>query len=801
MLTDTEFEEYLESHALPAKARDYISLTRSTEPSRLVGTRAKNNVCTWYPSRKMGCQIQAESRTAEYLFAVECEYSQDVLEFWDQCPKRPIVRTQRNGRRTGYYTADYLVLETTGPGVIEVKDVQTLSKLLAERPEDWLENEQGVVYRPASEAFEEIGLKHRVVSSATFNPIRVANLLLLLDARKAASVVSEKLVADINSTLSENAWLRLTELGEILGIRDFTPLLQLVDLGAICAEIDTCFLSESDSMWVSSSWDMLLVSRELRAKNTAYQPPLLELDVICNSVPSLSQAKHALDALKRIESGEKSRSVRRWKAMIREKAADGIGPFQAVLRQDHKKGNRTKRLPHETCKFLCEYIEEHHPDPNRTIEKSSYALYKNLANREYPDLPPVSRTTFRTYVRRTDPKSLAYGSGGRRAENAAAAPSPEETRSLKPGLPFELATMDHYLADIFCILVWANGVRYVARPWITVLVDVWNSMFLSAWISFKAPSVRSCAMAIRQCVRRHSRLPRAIVVDRGSEFQSVYFQSLAAHEEFEPVLRPSEHPRYGAEAERVFGEFKTQWLSQRPANIVKPIESRAVSSSHAASNFAILELEHFVREFHDYTDWREGGLIGIAVKSPLIACNEMLERYSCVGRPKKEDFDFLVATAVDVRSYKLDPVRGIHTDDDLHYWDPRLKDVRYPKRDLEVRKEPEDPYRIYTKIHNQWTACLATGARRFQTLDPIVRLTEAIRILDGKAARDQAKDDAEQRLIDLVLRNDELLEPDQTSPGLIEKKSSDSCESPSVSVFDDLREISVDRLETTRWGS
>ena len=44
--------------------------------------------------------------------------------------------------------------------------------------------------------------------------------------------------------------------------------------------------------------------------------------------------------------------------------------------------------------------------------------------------------------------------------------------------------------------------------WATFLVDAYSRRLFAVYLTFDAPSYRSCMMAVRICVRRYSRLPQ-----------------------------------------------------------------------------------------------------------------------------------------------------------------------------------------------------------------------------------------------------------------------------------------------------
>ncbi len=209
MLNDFEYQKYINTHCLSVPACEYLETTRNSPPSRMVGTHARSNVCTWIMSKKMGHTISTESRTVEKAFVLLSEYDERVLEIWDQPDPIKITRTNKNGvRRAGTYTPDFLLLNNDGPCVVEVKAEEEVEKLLQRNPSDWCRGSEGQVkYLPAEEYFSEIGLSHKVFVFKSAMQYLIANLELLMRSRTALPV-SEDFRAEILRPFEESfAWL------------------------------------------------------------------------------------------------------------------------------------------------------------------------------------------------------------------------------------------------------------------------------------------------------------------------------------------------------------------------------------------------------------------------------------------------------------------------------------------------------------------------------------------------------------------------------------------------------------------
>ena len=406
-------------------------------------------------------------------------------------------------------------------------------------------------------------------------------------------------------------------------------------------------------------------------------------------------------------------------------------------------------------------IRDHWGSGHQPSARAQYRIYRALAKEWHPDLQPVSHPTYHRILEELKP-ILARARGGNRAFNALQAPTAVEDRAFQADRPFQLASADHYLCDLHCIVMQANGMKYAQRPWLTLLRDCATDAVLSVWISFRAPSRRSCALVIRQCLRRHGLLPESIIVDQGSDFRSVFFSTLLAHCGIDLRFRPSGFPKFGSEAEKYFRQLKELWLSARPANCVSKEEVRAVSGSHRPERQACLTLPNLWEELTLFNDWINAYCAGSRAVSPASLMAEGLARFSCSGLRVPDDERFLIASAVDEAKYCLDPQRGLHIGHH-HFWHPNLRRLAGRKaKKIIVRRDPEDPYRCFAHIDGAWVTCLASGENRYVALDPLQRIVESVLELDGDEARKAAKEDAEMDLVKRLRQSNELASP--TSP-------------------------------------
>ncbi len=137
---------------------------------------------------------------------------------------------------------------------------------------------------------------------------------------------------------------------------------------------------------------------------------------------------------------------------------------------------------------------------------------------------------------------------------------------LEATKPLEIVQIDHTPADI--ILVDHLHRLPLARPYLTLAIDVATRVVLGVYASFDAPSVLSVALCLDHCVRPKSvhvpktleklvwptsGVPKAIHVDNGQEFHSAAFKAACEDWGIRVEYRPAGGTHYGGHVERLIG--------------------------------------------------------------------------------------------------------------------------------------------------------------------------------------------------------------------------------------------------------
>lgn len=747
MLNDRELEAYFVEHNVSEAAREYIINVRSSPPSRMAGEYASDNVASGYPSRKMGCSLSSESHTGEREYVVEFEYDDTVLEFWDQPEPIVVNRTQKNGlMRRGSYTADYLVLRTSGPEVAEVKLQAELDKLVVTKT-DWILIDGHPVYVPARDCYAELGLAYVVLSTADLSPFRIENYRMLLASRNTERQYDAE--EKILRIVEREAWVSISDIQEEVGARDTTAIFHLIDRGEIFFPEDVQLLSNVKNTWVSRT-RVLAEAGILARYDGEFRDDVAPQGT--EYVPTKADAERALKRLRQLEEGMGGRQMRRLKKLVEEGARIGKTAFQSLITGYGRSGNRSARLNKAVLAFIDYYQNEFYADGRKLSQEAGYTEYRTQAKKAHKSYPPVSRRTFVRYLKKQCQTALARRRGGKRAANAAKSPSPAEARALQAQFAYKCASVDHFLHRVFCVVVDSGGTTYKVKPWITVMRDQYTGKIIAFWMTLKAPSRLSVGMVLRRCVRVYGRLPLEIMVDRGPEFTSVYLSALAAGKAVELKLRPAAHARYGGDIERVIKIFKEKFAVFRLGNDVSKHERRAVSGSHAPQNLAECSIEEAWEDAEAFVEWYNSYAHGTEAYSPNVLERISLDQFPFAVVRVAMDDEFMVESAVDGGSYKVDPSRGIHVGE-VHYWSPELAS-RKSTGNVDIRVEPENPYVIYADIDGTWVSCKATKWKVFGVKDPVTRLAESLRIREGRSARDRAKQEASEKLVEKMAELD-----------------------------------------------
>ena len=772
MLTDEMFREWCRSNQISPETEVFIQRIRSSQPVRKVHSGI-SNICGRYPSMKMGRTIQFESQHVELWGIYEMERDEDVLEYYDQPTRLQLRYRARSGRHTTqWHTPDFFVIRKSGAGFEEWKKASAAEKLIVTMPERYVLRPTGGWQCPPGETAASVyGLSYRVRTDAELHPLYIQNLKFLQDfwihEYPVASAQEEQILACLSTSPGISVAQLLDALSDVpvdviwallTHNRMFTnlsaaSLMQwdqvMLYLSVEEAEQDArqiARLAPSLPLFLCICFDGRLWEGEKQGETVLLRPEVgapLTLPVhILQHLLATGQAVEATDATpsaltqeareillragptqlqtanRRLSTmlayvnGEPipvtARSVQKWlKAFRQAESTYGCG-YLGLLDKSAQRGNREARVDPASKELLVAFLKSHYAVPQAKRASAVYALYRDECTKQ--KISPVSLATF--YRERkvfTTPEVTA----ARRGKRAAYQERPwffylDQTTPRHGERPFAIAHLDHTQLDIE--LVSSITGKPLARPWLTFLTDAYSRRILAAHVSYEEPSYRAAMMTFRLCVQRYGRLPQELVVDHGSDFESVYFEALLAQCFITKVERPAHEPHAGAVIERLFGKTQADFVQQLRGNIQASKIPRLMTRDVDPKRLAVWTVERFTAQLrdyvHEYYDQMEHSALFMSPREAYLQGMQLAGARS--HRIIAYSDAFLMQTRPTTRTgvAKIHASRGI-TVNGLQYWNERMHAADIAGHSAPVRFEPYDMGVIYAFIDGQWLECTA----------------------------------------------------------------------------------------------
>jgi putative transposase len=426
-----------------------------------------------------------------------------------------------------------------------------------------------------------------------------------------------------------------------------------------------------------------------------------ELEVANHRFSALQARKHA-----EREPDMPARTLRFWAARYRE-AEEVFGDgYIGLLPETRKRGNRQDRLPGETQALMKQAIEN---DFETLKQKSKYACWAVLKHK--CEQQGVTAPSYRAFRRALGKRSQFEQTLKRKGRRAAYEYEPaywdlELTTPRHGDRPFEIGHIDHTELDVELRSVMTG--QALARPWLTLLVDAFSRRTLAQYLTFDSPSYRSCMMVLRDCVRRHGRLPQFFVVDGGHEFESTYFETLLARYECTKKTRPPAKARFGSVLERIFGTCNTQFIHNLRGNTQITRNVRQLTASvnpKGMTTWTLPELNERLSEYlFNIYDQMEHPALG---QSPREAFAKGFEASGWrLQKLVPYDQNFILCTMPSTAkgTATVCPGRGLKVNH-VYYWSDVFRDPECEGQHLQVRYDPFDAGTAYAFCRNQWVEC------------------------------------------------------------------------------------------------
>ena len=348
---------------------------------------------------------------------------------------------------------------------------------------------------------------------------------------------------------------------------------------------------------------------------------------------------------------------------------------------------------------MNEIIESEYESVKQKSRIACWAILKETCKQQ--SVPTPSYTSFCSAVRnRNRFKQTLKRQGPRAAYQHGPFHMELDLKTPRHGdRPFEICHLDHTQLDIE--LTDTAGTHKLGRPWMTLMIDAFSRRILALHVDFEEPSYRSCMMVLRECVRRHNRLPQCLVVDWGAEFRSTYFEALLARYECTKKARPPAKARFGSLVERAFGTTNTQFIHNLVGNTQITRNVRQVTKSVNPKELAIWPLAPFMERLWEYAyDIYDTNVHPALGESPKDAYERGFQNSgSRLHRLIPYDHDFMIATLPSTPrgTAMVSPGRGVKINY-IFYWCDGMDDPKIQGQQIPVRFDPFDLGTAYAFI-------------------------------------------------------------------------------------------------------
>jgi putative transposase len=738
---------------------------------RPVGKGALQNVKVQLASAKCGAIRVLESHTCERPFAYELEMDGTVQGYYSQFPCRHVLRTGEGGtKHVSNATLDFLVFHQDRVELIECKPERWLEK--NQRPGEWEKNGEGWTCRPYERWANERDFPFRVWTP----PEPVANYLRNLEAMYALKQLplgpDEMRIAERSLALLEDRPYSIEELGDAVpGFRERIALVLLADRRCYGLVTSTPITSPQH-FYLYSTWEQArqVDASAFQALVRATSQPVVHDAIGFATTTDYNAAKRRLARLERIQRGVEKPTVRMKQLASRVKKAvlEGSSPLTACLTSYAKSGNRQARLD-PTQQQCLEWVIRvlWNRGKVRTLKNLWFELEK-VCNLHHAATPSIE--TLYRYVRQEDATKRALATGGMRAYQAARPISDPTVRSGKAigfghTLHIDSSQFDNRCEPIVEIDFCGD------KPWFYIGIDEATGLPMAHSLYFGKACTNGLALLLRDFVRRHGFLPLVIVLDRGSENDSIWLKAFCLENGITLLWAPTGGSRYNGQAECAIKQVNINVAHDLPGSTAPDMKGRKVDGKFKSRKTAKLAFMTICRAFEEYLYDDLPNTPGEGDCTPVERRDEAVGRFGVMGTPQQLDDDFQIKTSVPVDfKGKATEKRGIQTGRGI-FTSEELRFLLRTSQPDEVRQDCEDSMLLFVRVRSQWLKAYHSGIFSTASLRPLEKLFEFLWSPHARRGRRLRKLDVDRPRYHRNQAHAVAVGPEQSSP---EKQDKDA---------------------------
>jgi putative transposase len=292
-----------------------------------------------------------------------------------------------------------------------------------------------------------------------------------------------------------------------------------------------------------------------------------------------------------------------WLASYRKaERTTGYGFLGLVPNWQHTQGNHERKIHPDVLGIIANLFQTDWVEPWQ--KTNSLFFGKVIVLCEQKGLRAPSRNTVRREILRLKtPSSVRKRHGARMAYEMEPIPTIPEgyltyTTSRHGTHPFHIGHIDH--TPLAMRLRSKDGKAIRQSAWLSLLLDAYSRKVLAFYVTFDPPSYRSNMMLIRDCVKRHGRVPQFIIVDKGKDFRSIYFDRLLAALERHKLDRRTSQPRDGSLIEVLFNTSQNDLINNLRGNTQADREYRKKTKSVDPNALSVWTLDELIDRLGQY---------------------------------------------------------------------------------------------------------------------------------------------------------------------------------------------------------
>ncbi|MGH8050547.1 MAG: hypothetical protein ACREPB_07815 [Arenimonas sp.] len=756
MLNDKEFNTYIQEQEVSASATSYIDTTRKSNPAKAAGDGALLNMSCRLASRKMGHIVQAASRTVELPYAIHCELHPTVFEFWDQ--PRPIrlirvrlsKKTNKDIRHVASYTGDYLTLYGSGPAIVECKSASAYEKLKSKRPSDWSISDSEIVYFPALVAAQNLGLAHIVVMPESHYAIRVNNYELMYACRYSQAPKNEAaLLEETRASLADDPKTIAQLCEEVDGLND-SLIIHWLSRFELHSCVRSQLLMERHSAYIYLNADDAktrddFLKAEQDRNNGFIDSSKLSIVLTCSASALRTGEAHQKKYQEFLDGKRsKTRHERRFpEELIRECINRSGNPLHLFIPNYKCRGNRNDRYSPKQIEIFNKALKQIMASPSRATPTRVLARMDRLSKADPRSIEQVSLESVRLRLKKEDQEKIALAHAGLRGFHGERPPIDPLFGTLRTWVPGLVVHIDSTQWDQ---RLWKESgfADILPCPWWYGAFDEGSGRCVGASLAFGKSDTFAMSLVMRDMARRLGFLPAFIVTDRGSEFQSILFETLSALCSVSTFLRPAGGARFSSEAENGMRLPNVQMAQRLSGSTFLDKAGRSADgkkkgryNARMTYQLARQALIWYLFEFFNKNKH------GTAPDTPDNLWDEGRLCYPMVGCELLEPQNWAIASSVPVKGTveRLKGIRTYYRTYSSNELSEALKRNETPSRN---RIDPEIPTLMYSTIHGQVIKAHDRQHLRLSSLPTEAQVAE--QFLHRLRAKENSNDRREQRM-------------------------------------------------------